>query len=403
MAFPPVQKQMELLKRGVEQILPEEELVRKLEASAKEQRPLIVKLGCDPSRPDLHLGHSVVLRKMRQFQALGHEAILVVGDFTGMIGDPTGQNRTRPALTLEETREHGQSYYDQATLILSRERLRIVYNSEWLSKLDFGDLIRLASQITVARMLERDDFAQRLEAGTPIALHELLYPLAQAYDSVALQADVELGGTDQTFNLLAARDFQRAAEQDPQVIVTMPLIAGTDGKAKMSKSLGNQIGLTEPAEEMYGKVMSIPDPLIRPYFEACTDLPEAELATITDSLDAPDSNPKDAKKRLAEEIVTLYHGKEAAAEAGAAFERLFVHKEMPAAMPEYRQREPEMFLVQVLRDAGLIASNSEGRRLIAQGAVTVNKTVVRDPNYLVYQGNADIIKVGKRRFLKLAA
>ena len=403
MAFPPGKKQMELLKRGVEQILPEEELVRKLEASAKEQRPLRVKLGCDPSRPDLHLGHSVVLRKMRQFQDLGHEAILVVGDFTGMIGDPTGQNRTRPALTLEETREHGQSYYDQATLILSRERLRIVYNSEWLAQLDFADLIRLASQITVARMLERDDFAQRLEAGTPIALHELLYPLAQAYDSVALKADVELGGTDQTFNLLAARDFQRAAEQDPQVIVTMPLIAGTDGKAKMSKSLGNQIGLTDPADEMYGKVMSIPDPLIRPYFKACTDLPEAELATITDSLEAPDSNPKDAKKRLAEEIVSLYHGKAAAAEAGAAFETLFVHKEMPEEMPEYRLRETEMFLVAALKEAGLVATNGEGRRLIAQQAVTVDGELVGDPNFSVQRGGTYVVKVGKRRFLRLVS
>ncbi|MEE9162834.1 MAG: tyrosine--tRNA ligase, partial [Candidatus Neomarinimicrobiota bacterium] len=361
MAFPPVNKQMELLKRGVEQIIPEDELVKKLEASAKGKRPLKVKLGCDPSRPDLHLGHSVVLRKMRQFQDLGHEAILVVGDFTGMIGDPTGQNRTRPALTLEETREHGQSYYDQATLILSRERLRIVYNSEWLAKLDFADLIRLASQITVARMLERDDFTQRLEAGTPIAMHELLYPLAQAYDSVALEADVELGGTDQTFNLLAARDFQRAAKQDPQVIVTMPLIAGTDGKAKMSKSLGNQIGLTEPAEEMYGKVMSIPDTLIRPYFEACTDLLEAELAAIAEGLESHDANPRDAKKRLAEEIVTQYHGKDAAAEAGAAFERLFVNKELPSEMPEYRLGETEMFLVAALKEAGLVATNGEGR------------------------------------------
>ena len=401
MTMPPVNEQLELLRRGVEQIIPEEELVQKLEAALKSGRPLKVKLGCDPSRPDLHLGHTVVLRKLRHFQDLGHEAILVVGDFTGMIGDPTGRNKTRPALTLKEARQNGQSYYDQATLVLSSERLRIVYNSEWLSKLDFADLIRLASKITVARLLERDDFTRRLKEGTPISFHELLYPLAQAYDSVALEADVELGGTDQTFNLLVGRDFQRGMGQSPQVIITTPLIAGTDGKEKMSKSLGNDIALTDSADQMYGKLMSIPDTLILPYFEACTAAAPAELAAIAQELASPGVNPKAVKERLAAEVVTLYHGREAAVHAGKAFDALFSQGEPPADMPEYRIAAKNMFLVQVLKNAGLVASNGEGRRLIAQGAVKLDGEAVIDTERVLQPGSTGILKVGKRRFLRL--
>ncbi|UCD39126.1 MAG: tyrosine--tRNA ligase [Fidelibacterota bacterium] len=401
MKFPPVKQQMDLLKRGVEQIIPEEELVHKLEHSRKKGQPLKVKLGCDPSRPDLHLGHAVVLRKLRHFQDLGHQAILVVGDFTAMIGDPTGRNKTRPPLSLEETRANGQSYYDQATLVLSKDNLRIAYNSEWLQQIDFAGLIRLASHITVARMLERDDFTRRFQAETPISLHELLYPIAQAYDSVALEADVELGGTDQTFNLLVARDFQREYDQSPQVVVITPLIAGTDGQEKMSKSYGNYIALTDPPDQVYGKVMSIPDTLIVPYFEYCTDLPATELAAIRKKLDGKAANPRDAKRQLARTIVALYHGDDVSLEAEAAFDRLFIHKDLPENIPEYHLQSEQAFLVQVLKEAGLIATNGEGRRLIAQGAVTVDDQVIDDPNFLVHQGRTHTVKVGKRRFLNI--
>ena len=405
MAFPPVNEQMDLLRRGVEQIIPEEELVQKLERSRRAKRPLKVKLGCDPSRPDLHLGHTVVLRKLRHFQDLGHEAILVVGDFTGMIGDPSGRNKTRPPLTLEETRKNGQSYYEQATLVLSKERLRITYNSEWLGRLDFADLIRLASHITVARMLERDDFTKRYQAGTPISLHELLYPVAQAYDSVALEADVELGGTDQTFNLLMARDFQREHDQSPQVVIITPLIAGTDGKEKMSKSLDNYIALTDPPDQMYGKTMSIPDGLIFPYFKYCTDLVvedrNKDIVTWKLPNEISQLSERDQKRRLAREIVTLYHSSNAAQETEQAFDRLFIQKELPDEIPEYQLKSGEAFLVQVLKEAGLVATNGEGRRLISQGAVRLDDEVISDPNFTIQRGRTGIVKVGKRRFLKI--
>lgn len=401
MSFPPVNEQMDLLKRGVERIIPEEELVQKLTQSLKANRPLKVKLGCDPSRPDLHLGHAVVLRKLRHFQDLGHEAILVVGDFTAMIGDPSGRNIARPPLTLEETREYGQSYYEQATLVLSKERLRITYNSEWLSGLDFADLIRLTSHITLARMLERDDFTNRYQSGIPISLHELLYPIAQAYDSVALEADVELGGTDQTFNLLVARDFQRESNQAPQVVVITPLIEGTDGKEKMSKSLDNYIALTDPPDQMYGKAMSITDELIMPYFEYCTDIASDELSALSDDLAGSRVNPRDAKRRLAREIVTLYYGDKAAREAEEAFDRLFIQKELPDEIPVFELESKESFLVQVLKEAGLVTTNSEGRRLISQGAVRMDDKVIIDPNYTIKRGMTGTIKVGKRRFLKI--
>ncbi len=401
MSFPPVNEQMDLLKRGVERIIPEEELVQKLEQSLKADRPLKVKLGCDPSRPDLHLGHAVVLRKLRHFQDLGHEAILVVGDFTAMIGDPSGRNITRPPLTLEETRENGQSYYEQATLVLSKERLRITYNSEWLNELDFADLIRLTSHITLARMLERDDFTNRFQSGIPISLHELLYPIAQAYDSVALEADVELGGTDQTFNLLVARDFQREHNQAPQVVVITPLIEGTDGKEKMSKSLDNYIALTDPPDQMYGKAMSITDELILPYFEFCTGISSDELGAIGDDMAGSRVNPRDVKRRLAREIVNLYYGDKATQEAEAAFDRLFIQKELPDEIPTYQLDTEESFLVQVLKEAELVATNGEGRRLISQGAVRLDNEVINDPNYTIKKGVSCTIRVGKRRFLKI--
>jgi tyrosyl-tRNA synthetase len=398
MAFLPVEEQLRIIRRGVVEIIPEEELVAKLERAVRTGKPLVVKLGCDPSRPDLHLGHAVVLRKLRQFQDLGHEAVLVIGDFTGMIGDPTGRNKTRPPLSLEETRRNGRTYLEQASKILDPARTRIVYNSEWLGSMTFADVIRLASKYTVARMLERDDFQQRYRAGEPIGIHELLYPLAQAQDSVVLRADVELGGTDQKFNLFVGRDIQREAGQEPQVCVLMPILEGTDGREKMSKSLDNYIGLTEPPEEMYGKVLSIPDHLIYRYFELATDVPEEQLPRLAEWAQ---SAPRDAKHQLAWTIVRLYHGPEAADRARAHFERLFVHRQAPEEVPEWRAPERRIGLVRLLREAGLSASNSEARRLIEQGGVRVGDHPVRDPDCILELTAPLLIRVGKRRFLRV--
>lgn len=400
MKFPPINEQMDLISRNAESIIPEEELVAKLEKSAKTGIPLNVKLGCDPSRPDLHLGHAVVLRKLRNFQDLGHEAILVVGDFTGMIGDPSGRNKTRPALTLEETRSNGESYREQAGKVLSADRLTISYNSEWLGKLDFAEVIKLASQITVARMLERDDFSKRYREEIPISLHELLYPIAQAYDSVHLKADVELGGTDQTFNLLLGRDLQRAAGQAPQAVVTTALIEGTDGVEKMSKSNDNTIGLLDTPEEMFGKVLSIPDNLIAPYFKLCTLLAQSELEEIKAQLADNSNNPRDLKRRLAREIIAVYHDESAGIEAEAAFDKIFINKEIPDDIPELKLTE-ETQLVKILAEAGLTQSNGEGRRLISQGAVKIDGHAADDINMTLKPGAEYTLKVGKRRFLRV--
>ena len=293
--FAPINEQMDLIKRGAFEIIPEEELVKKLEKSIQSGKPLNIKLGCDPSRPDLHIGHSVVLRKLAQFQSLGHQAILIIGDFTGMIGDPSGRNVTRPALSLQETRINGQSYFEQASKILSKEKTKIVYNSEWLSKMNFEDVIKLASKYTVARMIERDDFTKRFKAGEPISVHEFLYPLAQAMDSVAIESDVELGGTDQKFNLLVGRDIQREYGKEPQVILTMPLIVGTDGVEKMSKSYNNYIGISDSPKDIFGKTLSIPDSLIYNYYELATDISNKELLDINDKLNGNSVNPRDLK------------------------------------------------------------------------------------------------------------
>ncbi|HWP46602.1 MAG TPA: tyrosine--tRNA ligase [Candidatus Limnocylindrales bacterium] len=398
-----VSEQLKKIKRGTVMVLPEEDLAKKIERSLKENKPLKVKLGCDPSRPDLHLGHTVVLRKLRQFQDLGHEAILVIGDFTGMIGDPSGRSKTRPALTLEETRLNGQSYFEQASKVLDPTRARIVYNSQWLGKMTFEDVIRLASKYTVARMLERDDFHNRFIRGEPISIHELLYPLAQAMDSVALQADVELGGTDQTFNLLVGRDIQREYGQEPQVIVTTPILTGLDGVEKMSKSLNNYVGITDPPQEMYGKILSIPDKLIYDYFELLTDTSEEELARIKADLQNPQVNPRDLKRRLAREIVTIYHSAEDAKKAEAEFDRIFVEKEVPSEIQEYTPevQGDKIWIVKLLVSSGMATSNTDARRLIAQGAVSLNGERVQDENLELPLNRDFILKVGKRRFLKV--
>ena len=398
--FPPINEQMDVIKRGVFEIIPEEDLVKKLEHSIKTKKPLNIKLGCDPSRPDLHLGHSVVLRKLRQFQDLGHQATLIIGDFTGMIGDPSGKSKTRPSLTLAETRKNGQSYFEQATKILSSQRVTMQYNSEWLDKMSFADVIRLASKYTVARMLERDDFTIRYKAGEPISVHEFLYPLAQAMDSVAIHADVELGGTDQKFNLLVGRDIQREFGQEPQVTLMMPILVGTDGVEKMSKSLDNYIGVSDTPKDIYGKTLSIPDKLIYQYFELATDVSKKELLEIKKSLDNPKINPRDMKRTLARTFVRMYHSQEAATGAEEEFDRIFVEKSIPDDIEEFTVNAP-MTITALIAEAKLATSKGEARRLIDQGGVSIDGERVSDPNALLPDKSEFILKVGKRRFLKV--
>ncbi len=401
--FPPVDEQLVHIRRGAAEIIPEEQLVEKLRQAEESGRPLIVKLGCDPSRPDLHLGHAVVLRKLRQFQDLGHQAVLIVGDFTGMIGDPSGRSKMRPALTVDETREHGKSYFEQASKILDPDRTRIVYNSEWLEAMSFSEVITLAGKYTVARMLERDDFEKRYKAGEPIGIHEFLYPLAQAQDSVAIESDIELGGTDQKFNLLVGRDIQQAEGQDPQVCVMLPILPGTDGVEKMSKSLDNYIGITEAAEEMYGKTLSIPDEQIYTYFELATDVPTDELQRLR-SFAADD--PRNAKHELAWTIVRMYHDEKAADAARRHFEKTVIKGEIPENVEEFSPTPDEgtrIGILNLMSQAGLTQSNGEGRRMIKQNAVSIDGEKI-DDNALEIDLQEDtpfILKVGKRRFARI--
>ncbi len=394
---------MDVIRRGVAEIIPEEELVQKIEKSLKTQKPLKVKLGCDPSRPDLHLGHSVVLRKLRQFQDLGHQAILIVGDFTGMIGDPSGRSKTRPPLSLEETRKNGQSYFEQATKILSTKKIQMLYNSEWLGRMSFADVIALASKYTVARMLERDDFEKRYKSGEPISIHELLYPLAQAMDSVATEADVELGGTDQKFNLLVGRDIQREYQMEPQVAITLPILVGTDGVEKMSKSLDNYIGINESPREIYGKTLSIPDTLIYDYFLLATNVSPAELQQIKAALEDGHTNPRDLKRRLARELVTLYHSAENARMAQEEFDRIFVKKDLPNEIPEttVQTENGSIGIIDLLTSAKLVSSRGEARRMIEQGAVSINGVRVPDDKAMVAVRGEVVVKVGKRKFMRI--
>lgn len=398
--FPPINEQMDLIGRGVDELISEEQLKQKLESASKSGEPLIVKLGCDPSRPDLHIGHAVVLRKLRHFQDLGHQAVLVIGDFTAMIGDPSGRNKTRPQLTIEEAKEYGLTYVEQASAVLDVGALNIFHNSDWLSAMNFDDVIRLTSHYTVARMLERDDFEKRYKSEVPISLHEFLYPLAQAMDSVKLNADVELGGTDQKFNLLVGRDLQRAYDQDPQVVITTPLIEGTDGVKKMSKSYDNAIGLIDEPGDMYGKTLSIPDELIVPYFELATNISSKDLDRIKSRLQKGE-NPRDMKRQLARDIVTLYHSLEAAQDAESDFDRIFVEGDEPEEMDEFIVKESPVAVLTVMHNAGLVSSKREGRRLIEQGGVKVDGEKISDINAEIEVDQPRILRVGKRKFLKL--
>ena len=403
----PPEEQLEILRRGAVEIISEEDLLAKL----REGRPLRVKLGLDPSAPDLHIGSAIVLRKLRQFQDLGHLAIIVIGDFTAMIGDPTGRSQTRPLLTPEQVQANAATYRDQYGRILDPSRTQITFNSQWLGPLRFAEVIGIAAKTTVARILERDDFQARLRGGVPLHLHEILYPLCQAYDSVALRADVELGGTDQKFNNLMGRDLQREFGQPPQVVLLTPLLVGIDGREKMSKSLGNAIGITEPPAEMYGKVMSIPDALMPDYFEYATEVPATELARIRRGLADGSLHPRDAKRRLAREIVTLWHGAGAAEAAEAEFDRVFRVRDLPERLPEVRmpglRAEAGGVLrrkaARVLVELGLAKSHGEAKRLIGQGGVAIDGQRISDVEAEIEVRDGMVVRVGKRRFARVRA
>lgn len=389
-----INRQLKIIKRGVEEIISEDELLKKLELCKKEKRPLRVKFGADPTAPDIHLGHTVVLRKLRQFQDLGHRIIFLIGDFTAMIGDPSGRSVTRPSMSKEEVEENSKTYQRQIGRILDLDRVEIVFNSRWLNKMNFSDVIKLASHYTVARVLERDDFCGRYKNGEPIGIHEFLYPLAQGYDSVVLKSDIEIGGTDQKFNLLVGRALQREYGQSPQVVLTMPLLEGTDGVKKMSKSYGNYIGIDEPPREIYGKIMSIPDSLLLKYYKLLTDVP------IDESM-----NPKDVKSRLAKIVIGNYYPGSEADKAEAEFNEIFSKKGQPDEIREFVVGAG-LPLIDIMVQNGMAFSKSEARRLIAQGGVSIDGEKITDENFELV-GAAPcgrpnkILKVGKRRFLKL--
>jgi len=393
-------EQLKIIKRGVVEIIQEDELLEKLKESFLTGKPLRIKAGFDPTAPDLHLGHTVLLNKMRQFQELGHEVIFLIGDFTGMIGDPTGKSETRKALTKEQVLKNAETYKDQVFKILDSKKTIVDFNSRWLEPLTAKDMIFLAAKYTVARMLERDDFAKRYESGKPIGIHEFMYPLLQGYDSVALKADVELGGTDQKFNLLVGRELQREYGQRPQTVITMPLLEGLDGVNKMSKSLGNYVGITEPPQEIFGKLMSISDELMLRYYELLSELSLEDFEKLKEDIKTGKKHPFEAKKELAMEIVKRFYNYDEAKKAREEFERVFSRHEIPENIPEYEVKE-EKSLVDILFDTSIVASKSEAKRLIQQKAIEINGEKILDINFKVMPGKECTVKVGKRKFLRL--
>jgi len=398
-----VDTQMEIIRKGVEQILPEEELIAKIERSIRTHTPLRIKEGFDPTAPDIHLGSAVTIRKLKQFQDLGHEVIFLIGDFTGMIGDPSGMMESRKRMSREEVLKNAETYKEQVFKILDTDKTRIEFNSRWCNPMSFTDVLELASKYTIARLLEREDFAERYKSNRPISVLEFLYPLVQGYDSVALRADVELGGSDQVFNLLVGREIQREYGQEPQVVITMPLLVGTDGVEKMSKSLGNYIGICEPPKEMFGKTMSIPDELIIPYFRLCTDVPEVELETMENQMRGTEVNPRDVKMRLAREIVTIYHDSKSAKAAEEEFKRMFQGRGLPDEIPLFQVAAEDLpiWIVKLLTTSGLASSHSEARRLIQQGGVRIDGERVTDENLELTVDREVAIKVGKLRHLRV--
>lgn len=385
-------EQFDKIARGVAEIIPEHELLKKLEKSLAERRPLRVKLGVDPSTPDLHLGHTVILQKLKTFQDLGHQVLFLIGDFTAQIGDPTGKSETRKVLTREDTLRNAQTYSEQVLKILNPSKTQIVFNSQWIDGLKIQDVIRLAGQMTVARMLERDDFSKRYKSEQPIAIHEFLYPIMQAYDSVQLRADVELGGTDQKFNVLLGRDYQKAAGQESQVVVLMPLLEGTDGVQKMSKSLNNAIGITEAPKDIFGKVMSVSDTLMVKYYELLTDVPLTEIR---------DMHPRAAKVRLAIELVSRFWSREEAEKCAEDFDAVFSKKQLPSDMPSVVINASQVPLTKLMAEHELVGSLSEARRMIVQGGVSVDGEKISDTAYVIENVQEALIKVGKRKFLQV--
>ena len=402
MASAGLDEQLDVIRRGTVQIFPEDELVERLKRAIADDRPLRVKLGVDPTAPDIHLGHTVQLRKLRQFQDLGHTVVLIIGDGTALIGDPSGQKSMRPQLSAGEVAENAATYLAQVSKVLDMNHAEVVRNGDWFAKMTFHDVVKLASKATVARTLERDDFAERYKQGIPIYVHEMLYPLMQGYDSVMVKADVEIGGTDQTFNLLVGRDLQRDAGQPPQVILTTPIIEGIDGTLKMSKSLGNYVGITEPPAEMFGKVMSIPDELMRKYYELLTPVPLAEI----DRLLSDETHPRDAKVHLAKEIVTLYYNRQSAEAAADEFERVFAQHELPDDVPvvelsKDKLTEGKMWVVKLVVELGLARTNAEARRLVEQGGVYLAGRRMNNVDAEVPVRKDMIVQVGRRRFARV--
>ncbi|MFL0247048.1 tyrosine--tRNA ligase [Candidatus Clostridium stratigraminis] len=393
-----VKEQIKIITKGAAEVISLEDLERKLSKAQMENRPLIVKLGLDPSAPDIHLGHAVVLRKMKQIQDLDHQIVIIIGDFTGMIGDPTGKSKTRKQLTSEEVLKNAKTYERQVFKILDKDKTKLTFNSRWLSKLNFKEVIELAGKYTVARMLEREDFKNRFNNQQSIGIHEFFYPLMQGFDSVAINADIELGGTDQRFNILMGRTLQKDYEIEPQVALFMPILEGIDGVNKMSKSLGNYIGINEPAKDMYVKTMQIPDDLIIKYFELATDIHPDEIDKIKEEL-KKGVNPRDVKMILAKEITSLYHGEAEAKLSEEYFKSLFQKNEVPLDIPEFKL-SPGETLIEILINSNLISSKSEARRLIAQGGIKLNGEKIFDAMKFNFNNN-DILQVGKRNFIKL--
>ncbi|WP_313999011.1 tyrosine--tRNA ligase [uncultured Paenibacillus sp.] len=401
-----IERQLEAIRRGVVEVVPEEALKEKLADHVRTGKPLKVKLGLDPSAPDIHVGHTVVLHKLRQFQLLGHEVQLIIGDFTGRIGDPTGKSETRKQLTEEDVKRNAETYQKQIFKILDPAKTTVYYNSEWLGPMTFADVVGLAAKLTVARMLERDDFTKRYQSGQPISIHEFFYPLMQGYDSVALENDVELGGTDQKFNLLMGRTLQKEYGKSTQIAVMLPLLEGLDGVNKMSKSLGNYIGIDEEPNEMYGKAMSVPDELMAKYYELATDIGNEELARLKQGLQDGTVHPRDAKMKLAATFVRMYHGEEAAAAAEQHFVTVFQQRALPDEIEEIELPDSELEggrirIVKLLTALGLQASGSEAKRSVQQGAVKINEVKIGDPGAEIEPQDGDVIQVGKRKFARI--
>ncbi len=398
------QDQIELIKKGCAELISEADLLKKLKKSAEKKQPLRIKFGADPTRPDIHFGHTVVFNKLKVFQDLGHHIQFLIGDFTAMIGDPSGKNATRPMLTKEEIEENAKSYAVQVFKILDPEKTEIVYNSSWINKLTPADFIKLTAQYTVARMIERDDFTKRYKAGVPISIHEFLYPLTQGYDSVALKSDVELGGTDQKFNLLVGRDLQSSYGQEPQVVLTMPLLEGLDGVNKMSKSLDNYISIVDSPKEMFGKSMRVSDELMYRYYELLTEITPKELIQLREDVKSGKKHPRDVKVNLAKYFVTRYHSTDAAQKAEDEFNRIFVDKGLPDEVPELKvAAEKGLGLSALMVKAGLVTSNGEGSRLIQGGGVSLNGEKVADAKLKLdlEVGREYLIKAGKKKFIKV--